>query len=79
MELYERFVDILTLFDKTRTWQIIKSVTKIKFVTIYVTRFFRKEPYFSRKKQKIIFGAQVPFEGKRLPGNKNEYNIFYGK
>ncbi len=48
---------IQKLFSKTWTWQIIKSVsvTEIKFVTIYLTKFFQEKVYFLRKKRKTIF------------------------
>ncbi len=36
------------LFNKTRTWLIIKSVTKIEFVTIYL-KVFSTKVVFSEK------------------------------
>ncbi len=65
------------LFNKTWTWQIIKSVTEGKFVTIYLTKFLQIKLYFPRKKRKTIFGDQVLFVGKEASGDENEYTLFF--
>ncbi len=41
--------------------------------------FFKKRCNFLRKRQKIVSGAQVSFEGKDTSDDENEYNLFYGK
>ncbi len=43
------------LFNKTWAWQIIKSKTEIKFVTIYLTKFFFKTAVVSEREGKRLF------------------------
>ncbi len=70
---------IQKLFNKTWTWQIIKSVTEIKFVTMYLTRFFRKKKFvFSEKKSETLFwgGAKSLLKGRGCRAMKMNVTFF---
>ncbi len=48
-------------------------------ILLFSNFFKKKKCNFLRKRQKIVSPAQVFFEGKEPSGDKNEYNLFYGK
>ncbi len=65
-------------FNKTRTWPITKSVVKIKFVTIYLTKFTKKSCIFQEKSKNLFLGANAPLTQRELLETKLNITFFMG-